>query len=74
MDKKSFEVGGHCPLWQGWKNRMTTQNWQKSNAKKNATSVVDDASYLPILTIITILLYASDKLFTYFDAHQLTSF
>ena len=33
-DKKSFEVGGHWPLWRGWKNRMTTQNRQKVNAKK----------------------------------------
>jgi len=31
-DRKSFEVGGHWPLWLGWKNRMTTQNRQKSNA------------------------------------------
>jgi len=34
-DRKSFEVGGHWPLWRGWKNRMTTQNRQKSNAKTN---------------------------------------
>ena len=34
-DRKSFEVGGHWPLWRGWKNRMTTQNRKKSNAKKN---------------------------------------
>ena len=33
-DKKSFEVGGHWPLWRGRKTRMTTQNRQKSNAKK----------------------------------------
>ena len=33
-DRKSFEVGGHWPLWRGWKKRMTTQNRQKSNAKK----------------------------------------
>ena len=33
-DRKSFEVGGHWPLWRGWKNWMTTQSWQKSNAKK----------------------------------------
>ena len=33
-DRKSFEVGGHWPLWRGWKNRMTTQNRHKSNAKK----------------------------------------
>ena len=32
-DRKSFEVGGHWPLWRGWKNRMTTQNRQKWNAK-----------------------------------------
>jgi len=19
-NRKSFEVGGHCPLWRGWKN------------------------------------------------------
>ena len=25
------------PLWRGWKNRMTTQNRQKSNAKKMRT-------------------------------------
>ena len=27
-DRKSFEVGGHWPLWRGWKKRMTTQNRQ----------------------------------------------
>ena len=35
LDRKSFEVGGHWPLWREWKNRMTMQNRQKSNAKKN---------------------------------------
>ena len=30
-DRKSFEVGGHWPLWWGWKTRLTTQNRQKSN-------------------------------------------
>jgi len=34
-DRNSFEVGGHWPLWRGWKKRMTTQNRQKSNAKKS---------------------------------------
>ena len=33
-DRKSFEVGGHWPLWRGWKNRMTTQNRQKSRTLK----------------------------------------
>ena len=33
-DRKSFEVGGHWPLWRGWKNRMTTQNQHKSIPKK----------------------------------------
>jgi len=33
-DRKSFEVGDHWRLWRGWINRMTTQNRQKSNAKK----------------------------------------
>ena len=33
-DRKSFEVGGHWPLWRGLKKRMTTQNRQQSNAKK----------------------------------------
>ena len=32
-DRKSFEVGGHWPLWLGWKNQITTQNKQKSKAK-----------------------------------------
>jgi len=34
-DRKSFEVGGHWPLWQVW---MTTQNRQKTLKKtpKNA--------------------------------------
>jgi len=31
-DRNSFEVGGHWPLWRGWKKWMTTQNRQKSNA------------------------------------------
>ena len=35
-DRKSFEVGGYWPLWQGCKKRMTTQNRQKSNAKNPA--------------------------------------
>ena len=34
LGKKSFEVGGHWPLWWGWKNRMTTQNRHKSKAKQ----------------------------------------
>ena len=38
-DRKSFEVGGHWPLWRGWKNRMTTQKQQKSNAKKTTTDI-----------------------------------
>jgi len=33
MDKiwyrKSFEVGSHWLLWQGWKKRMTTKKGQK---------------------------------------------
>ena len=33
-DRKSFEVGSHWPLWRGWKNQMTMQNRQRSNAKK----------------------------------------
>jgi len=33
-DKKSFKVEGHWLLWREWKNRMTTQNRQMSNAKK----------------------------------------
>ena len=41
-DRKSFEVGGHGP-----KNRMTTQNRQKSNAKKFlCTNCVDCISFI----------------------------
>ena len=31
-DRKSFEVGGHWPLWRGRKKRITMQNRQKLNA------------------------------------------
>ena len=56
MDKigyrKSFEVEGHWPLWWGWKNRMTTQNRQKSNAKiKFKKSIQDRTQNLLIYTI-----------------------
>jgi len=37
-DWKSFEVGGHWPLWRGWKTRMTTQNRQKSYAYQTSTN------------------------------------
>ena len=40
-DRKSFEVGGHWPLWRGWKNRMTTQNRQKSNTKLFFLKIID---------------------------------
>ena len=33
-DRKSKSEVIHWPLWRGWKKRMTTQNQQKSNAKK----------------------------------------
>ena len=45
-DRKSFEVGGHWPLWRGWKNRMTTQNRQKSNAKKKLQKKILGADWL----------------------------
>ena len=44
-DKKSFEVGGHWPLWRGLKNRMTTQNRQKSNAKKTTGKTIAKGIY-----------------------------
>jgi len=25
-DRKSFEVGGHWPLWRGWKNEWPCRN------------------------------------------------
>ena len=37
-DRKSFEVGGHWPLWR-MKKRMTMQKRQKSNAKKQTLSI-----------------------------------
>ena len=44
MDKiglrKSFEVGNHWPLWRRWKTKMTTQNRQKSNAKKQQQNLI----------------------------------
>ena len=51
-DRKSFEVGGHWPLWRGWKHRMTTQNRQKSNAKKIANEIDElNGRCLIVLTI-----------------------
>ena len=44
-DRNSFEVGGHWPLWRGGKKRMTTQNRQKSNAKKNRKTTVTITKY-----------------------------
>ena len=38
-DRKTLEVGGHWPLWRGWKKRMTTQNRQKSNVEKREKNV-----------------------------------
>jgi len=32
-DRKSFEVGGHWPLWRGWKPPNDRADRQKSNAK-----------------------------------------
>ena len=45
-DRKSFEVWGHWPLWRGWKHRMTTQNRQKSNAKKKLQNYVHKVTIL----------------------------
>ena len=39
-DRKSFEVGGHWPLWRRLKTRLTTQNRQKSNAKKHKNTLL----------------------------------
>jgi len=30
--KSGIEIGGHWPLWRGWKQWMITQTRQKSNA------------------------------------------
>ena len=43
-DRKSFEVGGHWLLWRGRTNRMTTQNRQKSYAKKQNKNSPDITS------------------------------
>jgi len=58
-DRKSYEVGGHWPLWRGWKKRMTTQNQQKSNAKKQKNFPIHSAYGFIYLweDIITIYMY-----------------
>ena len=33
-DRKSFKVGGHWPLWRGWKKPMTTQIDKSPTTKK----------------------------------------
>ena len=53
LDRKSFEVGGHWPLWRERKNRMTRQNRQKSNAKKKCLWMKHiNAQYSSNLTLI----------------------
>ena len=32
-DRKSFGVGGHCPLWRGWKNEWARRSDNKLNTK-----------------------------------------
>ena len=51
-DRKSFEVGGHWPVWRGWKKRMNTQNRQKLNAKKKE----EKKEYVDV-TCIALLMY-----------------
>ena len=41
----SFKVGGHWPLWRGWKNRMITQDRQKSNTKKHKKKLSGQHNY-----------------------------
>ena len=44
-DRKSFEVGGHWPLWMGMENRQKsnakkhTQNWTHVNDKRKITKI-----------------------------------
>ena len=69
MDKiwagKSFEVGGHWPLWRGSKKRMTTQNRQKSNAKKKkknlSTSAVQTIPFIHIIPLPFHLVISSNN-------------
>ena len=56
-DRKSFEVGGHWPLWWGWKNRMTTQNRHKSNAKKRTKNPI--LFFIDLITILIIVILNS---------------
>ena len=58
-DRKSFEVGGHWPLWQGRKKRMTTQNRHKSNAKKKKKIIQSGISLF--LNITCNIIPISDK-------------
>ena len=40
-DRKSFEVGGHWPLWRGLKNRMTRRT-DKSRTLKKTPKTLDE--------------------------------
>ena len=59
-DRKSLQVGGHWPLWRGWKKRMTTQNRQKSNAKKIIFFIVE------LIFVISVFLYTLYKVLVYY--------
>ena len=69
-DRKSFEVGGHWPLWRGWTNRMATQNLQKSNAKKtnskySITWVIRSTSGPTLLQRMTNEMVATKEVFRF---------
>ena len=41
-DRKSFKVGGHWPLWWGWKNEWPRRTLKKEIIKKPVHYVVPD--------------------------------
>ena len=50
-DRKSFEVGGHWPLWRGWKNEWTRRTEKSWMLKKSFKQKIVDPSCNPIQSI-----------------------
>jgi len=46
-DKKSFEIGGHWPLWWGWKNEWPRRTDKKSNAKNKMKYKISPKPHIP---------------------------
>ena len=62
-DRKSFKVGGHWPLWRGWKKRMTMQNQQKLNAKKKKKKYMGRLDFASAWSLLMFQFFYTSRVF-----------